>query len=322
MRIAGRTALPARPDGGPAEHGPHLPPPGVLRVPGLDIAAAAGPKGIRSMDRATALAVAATGRLLAAAPGTDRARTAILLASASGSFATAMRLGADSVTKPRPYQIDPGAFPVAVMNYGSGQCAIRHRVTGPNTALRGGRIAFAQALRHARRLLAAGRADQVLCGAAEEATPERAWLEHAARPADAEPVPVGEGCALFRLVLDDAPGPRVTGVATARGHDPAAALTTAIRNALNESGLPRAAVTAVAATAGPDGNGPAERDAIRTALGDPAKLRHAHRTGDTGAATLGFALAAALDATAPGTCFALTAIDRTGTAACVIGRNA
>jgi 3-oxoacyl-[acyl-carrier-protein] synthase II len=328
MRIAASAAwspYPGRITDGPAapvDHAAALPPAGLITAPGFDTATEVGPKGIRSMDRATAFAVSAAGKLLDGAsgndriPDADRARTGLVIATTAGSLKTILRFGADSLTKPKPYQVDPGAFPVAVMNYAPGQCAIRHRVTGPNTAIRGGRAAMAQALRYSRRLLASGRVDQILCGATEEATPERAWLEHAARPAGAEPHPVGEGCVMLRLTADDAPGPRIAAVATQLSTDPATALEGALRRAVASGGTPELVVP----TASADGHGGAETKAIHAVLGRlPEPVDLYARTGDTSAATLGFALLAALETAAPGTAFALTAIDRTGLACCVIG---
>lgn len=322
VRIADCAAWTA--DGTGIRHGDDLPPGGVLPVRDFDPAVAIGPKGIRSMDRATALAVATTGRLLDRTEPADRSRTALVLATTAGSLQTMLDLGVDSLTKPRPHQVDPGRIPVGVMNYAAGQCAIRHRITGPGVILPGGRIAPVLAVRFAQRLLASGRADQVLCGASEEATPARAWLEHRTRPAHAPDVPVGEGCAMLRLTADSGTGPRITAAATELDctGDPAGTLATALRRALAASGTAPEEVRTVAGTAALDGHGDAERQALRAVLGPRApRPRTVHtRLGDTSAAAVGFALLDALDNTEAGDAFAVTVLDRRGLAGCLIGR--
>ncbi|GAA2157553.1 MULTISPECIES: beta-ketoacyl synthase N-terminal-like domain-containing protein [Glycomyces] len=306
-----------------AVHAPDLPPGGIRPVPGFDPAVEIGPKGIRSMDRATAFAVAAAGRLLDRAAPADRSRTALVLATTAGSLQTMLDLGTDSLTKPRPHQVDPGRIPVGVMNYAAGQCAIHHRITGPGVILPGGRSAPVLALRYARRLLASGRVDQVLCGASEEATPARAWLEHRTRPATAPTVPIGEGCAMLRLVADTAPGPRITAAATELDctGDPASALATALRRALATAATDPDEIRTAATTAALDGHHDAETRALTAVLGPAATRLTAHTAiGDTSAAAAAFALLHALDATAPGDAFAVTTLDRRGLAGCLIGR--
>lgn len=305
-----------------AGHTADLPATGAITVPGFDTAVQVGPKGIRSMDRATAFAVATAGRLLRA-DDADRTRTGLVIATTAGSFKTVTAFQTDALTRSKPHLVDPGQIPVTVMNYAAGQVAIRHGITGPNATIRGGRTAMAQALRYARRLLDSGRVDQVLCGATEEATPERAWLEHAARPPGATAVPIGEGSVMLRLLPDGEPGPRIAAVAAQlAAPDPAAALEGSIRRALADSGIASGEVAAVAATAAPDGHGESEAHALQAVLGrHPAPVRIHERIGDTSAATLGFALLSVLDTAEPGTAFALTAIDRAGLACCVLGRT-
>lgn len=348
-------------------HGPDLPPTGALPVPGFDLAAEVGAKGVRSMDRATALAVAATGRLLDRASAHDLSRTGIVLATTTGSLKTMLDIGVHSLTKPKPYQIDPGQIPVSVMNYAAGQCAIRHHVTGPNATIRGGRSSMAQALRYAQRLLDSGRVDQVLCGAAEEATAPRAWAEHRARAAEEPARALGEGCAMFRLVpAHDPEGPRIDAIETrvACAEPPATALEGAIRNALRiasgsdrdrtvlGSAIPNGA--AIDSTLGSTAPNPAAHDDDRNHAAAQDLVQTGHRristvatcgseaedraldavfgraphriavdrlVGETSAAAIGFGLIALVATAPPGERFALTAIDRTGLAACIIGRT-
>lgn len=315
----------------PTSHDDALPPTGARTVPGFDPAVEIGPKGIRSMDRATAFAVATAGRLLDRAEPADHSRTGLVLATTAGSLQTMLDLGTDSLTKAKPHQIDPGRIPVGVMNYAAGQCAIHHRLTGPNVTIPGGRSAMALALRFSQRLLASGRVDQVLCGATEEATPARAWLEHRARPPAAPASPIGEGCVMLRLVpTNGVPGPRITAVTTELalpGAAPAAALETALRRALAAARTGPESVHAIATGAALDGHAEAETEALQAVFGPRARRLAVHpHLGDTSAATSGFALLALLETAAAehrpsGQAFAATTIDRRGLACCLIGRT-
>jgi 3-oxoacyl-[acyl-carrier-protein] synthase II len=71
-----------------------------------------------------------------------------------------------------------------VMNCAAGQSAIWHRLKGPNTTVAGGRATGLLALQYALRLQRAGRAATVLCGAVEEFSSARAWLEWHSRAED------------------------------------------------------------------------------------------------------------------------------------------
>ncbi|MEV5944706.1 beta-ketoacyl synthase N-terminal-like domain-containing protein, partial [Streptomyces sp. NPDC051994] len=150
-------------------------------VPDFDIRGELGRKGTRSMDRVTGLAVTAVGRLLkdGGEPigdgGDDRA--ALVLGTNTGSAQSMMALTHDTFVQDKPYLVDPAQFPNTVMNCASGQCAIWYGLKGPNATVAGGRSSGLLALNYARRLLAAGRARTVLCGAVEEYSSARSWLE-------------------------------------------------------------------------------------------------------------------------------------------------
>ncbi|MGI5458720.1 beta-ketoacyl synthase N-terminal-like domain-containing protein [Streptomyces sp. CA-249302] len=170
-------------------------------VPGGDPRELLGRKGTRSMDRVTGLAVAAVGRLLddgsgERIPGLEE-DTGLVLGTSNGSVSSIMTFTRDSLTEERPYLVDPTRFPNTVMNCAAGQSAIRHGLRGPNVTIAGGRASALLALNHARRLQHCGHARSVVCGAAEEFSPERAWLDWHARteqePTEAAGTPgVGE----------------------------------------------------------------------------------------------------------------------------------
>ncbi|WP_462022827.1 beta-ketoacyl synthase N-terminal-like domain-containing protein [Kitasatospora cinereorecta] len=171
-------------------------------VPGFELREVLGKKGTRSMDRVTGLAVTAVRDLLRDCEGKRRGgdeETALVLGTTTGSAQSMMDFTRASLVGDRPFYVDPSLMPNAVMNCAAGQCAIWHRLKGPNTTIAGGRVAGLSALSYAAGLLRSGRAETVLCGAAEEFSNARAWLDHHRRSEDAVGALLGEGCAMFML---------------------------------------------------------------------------------------------------------------------------
>jgi 3-oxoacyl-[acyl-carrier-protein] synthase II len=195
--LAGR-AVPAH----PVEH--------ARVVPDFVIADRLGRKGTGSIDRTSALAVSAVGDLLAdrtGQAGVD-ARTGVVLGTTSGSAHTQFEFTRESVTRRKPYFVNPALMPFALMNSAAAQCAIWHRLTGPNSTIANGRLSGLATLRYAGRLLANGRASAMVCGAAEECSAERALLERHQQDAVHATDPLGEGCAVLLVepIAADRPG--------------------------------------------------------------------------------------------------------------------
>jgi 3-oxoacyl-[acyl-carrier-protein] synthase II len=165
-------------------------------IPDLDLPTLLGGKGIRSMDRVTGITLTTVGLLLAEHEVTDPDDTAVVLGTSTGSARSIMEFTRDTLTGDKPYHVDPARFPNTVMNRAAGQSAIRHRLRGPNTTIAGGSVTGLVALNYAARLYRAGRCKAVLCGAAEELSPERGWL---AWHADHDAGPPGEGGVVFLL---------------------------------------------------------------------------------------------------------------------------
>ncbi|MFC5184942.1 beta-ketoacyl synthase N-terminal-like domain-containing protein [Actinomadura harenae] len=307
-----------------------------------------GRKGTRAMDRATAMAVLAAGDLLPGEPAAPDAsdaadaqaaaeRTALVLGISTGPVAALTTFTADSFTGDRPYLVDAARFPAALMNYTAGQMAIWHHVRGPNSTVAAGRTAGLAALRYALRLLRAGRADTVLCGAVEEFSAERAWLEwHAAQDRVRPPV-LGEGCAMLRLTRSDlastegAPVFEVaaveSGLAEDEPRDAARVLERCARSALAKAGVTPDEIGLVVPGEAPDAAGEAEADALAALFGGrpPRTTGCARRIGDTRAASAAFQMAAVLAHAerAPGARPALiTTVDRDGPVACAVLRPA
>ncbi|KAB2339697.1 beta-ketoacyl synthase N-terminal-like domain-containing protein [Actinomadura rudentiformis] len=171
--------------------------PADCAVPGFDTREVLGRKGTRTMDRVTALAVA-TAKPLVEGLGDE---TALVLGTNVSSVKSSMDFARDTLTEEKPFYVDAGRFPNAVLNCAAAQCAIWHTLKGPNATVSGGRATGLLALNYARRLHRSGRATgAVLCGATEELTEERSWLELK----DASS-PLSEGCAMF-LLERDGPG--------------------------------------------------------------------------------------------------------------------
>jgi 3-oxoacyl-[acyl-carrier-protein] synthase II len=248
-------------------------------VPGFDQREMLGRKGTKGMDRMTGLAVHAVGSLRAS--GSD---VAVVLGTTAGSVRSMTDFTRASLTRERPYDVDPATIPSVVMNTPAGHCAMWHGITGPNTTIASGRASGLLGLSYARRLLRTGRARTVLCGAAEEYSTARSWLDHHA----GYPGPVGEGAAVLRLEAEGAPGALATvlGLDSRLDDVPEVA-----RCALRRAGIPVGDVWAVIPAT------TAERDALSEVFDADVLDRVPSITGligDTGAVSAVFQVAAAL----------------------------
>jgi 3-oxoacyl-[acyl-carrier-protein] synthase II len=294
-------------------------------VPDFDIVDRLGRKGTSSMDRTTALAVSTVGLLCkddAGAAVTDE-RTGVVLGTISGSTQTQFAFTADSLTRRKPYFVNPAQMPFALMNSAAAQCASWHGLTGPNTTVAAGRLTGIATLRYADRLLRTGRASAVFAGAAEEYGDARTLLERRR----GNTARLGEGAAVLYL----APG---------GGNRSALAEVVALDTRLAVAGEPRGALTeclrrVLAGVAphevwgmAPSGPDPAtmalECDAVSAALGREVErvVVPAELVGDTGAATGAVQLAAllALGGAEAGRLAVATAVDRDGMVGCVVVR--
>ncbi|WP_275562104.1 beta-ketoacyl synthase N-terminal-like domain-containing protein [Streptomyces sp. 5-6(2022)] len=315
-------------------------------VPDFDLRTVLGKKGVRSMDRVTGLAVTTVARLLDDAPRNRWVATgedaALVLGTTTGSVQSQMDFTRDSFTGEKPYLVDPARFPNAVMNCAAGQSAIWHQLKGPNTTIAGGHAAGLYALNYARRLLTFGRARTVLCGAVEEFSHARSWLErHAHRPGTEGTARLpGEGCGLLLVeqrgpdARDDTEQPVLAevlavemGIALDGGVRPA--LAACLRRALSRARVRPEEIWAVSTSEAPGPSGEQERAAVAEAAGgaDPVHLAQAALIGDTGAAAAAFQIAGVLvhaEATpeAAGRVALVTSVDRDGAVGCALLRLA
>ncbi|MFF0739726.1 beta-ketoacyl synthase N-terminal-like domain-containing protein [Streptomyces sp. NPDC004111] len=308
-------------------------------VPDFEPRAVLGKKGTRDMDRVTALAVTAVGDVLADGRTEAGPDTALVLGTTTGSVQSMTDFTRSSLTGDRPYDVEPGVIPNSVMNCAAAQCAIRHRIQGPNTTLAGGRAGALLGLLYARRLLRAGRARTVLAGGVEEYSPARAWLEarsrrgtgaaDGGRAAVAAPVVMGEGAAVLRLGAAGLPSPvpplaSVLAVHTRQvpeGEEPGETVRATVVGALARARVAAADVWAVSGSGLDEAEGRAlERlfpRQVREQLPDLGAL-----FGDTGAASSALQLAAVLASAgqAPGGHAVITSVDGQGLVAAAVLR--
>ncbi|WP_411107211.1 beta-ketoacyl synthase N-terminal-like domain-containing protein [Streptomyces sp. cmx-4-9] len=307
-------------------------------VPDFAIRDVLGRKGTRSMDRVTGLAVTAIGRLIEESGGSAAdlggESAALVLGTNTGSAQSMMDLTRDTFLQEKPFYVDPSHFPNTVMNCASGQCAIWYGLKGPNATVAAGRASGLMALNYARRLLAAGRARTVLCGAVEEYSAARSWLELHVRGADESDTVLGEGCAVLKVEPADSvpPGGGLAEVLLVEAgivgpQGVAASLTACIERAVRRSGVRPEDVWAVSPSSPAGAAGAEERAALQAAFGAPAPrwVPQPARMGDTSAATATFQVVSVLalaaeDPAARGRTAVVTSVDRDGALACALLR--
>lgn len=299
----------------PAGRDTAYPPRPVRGVPGFRAADHLGRKGTKNLDRLAGLSLVACKQALEEAgpapAGTEPARTGVVLATNTGSIAGYSDLLYDTLTLEKPYLINPGKFAGSVMNCSAGQMAIRHGLKGLNATVAGGRSASLYAFRHARLAMAAGRAEKLLVGGAEELSAPAAWAWHHAGTLR-EQAPVGEGSAVFVVRSEETPGEPVlaellacevgfhgwTGVSRRSGlhRGLANGLADAVTRALERSRVTPGEVTAVSlGAAGHIGLDRLEERAVRLALGRlPEPVRVTEVLGETYSAGGAMQLAALL----------------------------
>lgn len=305
-------------------------------IPDFSARTALGKKGTRVMDRITAIAVSAVGRLLQLCErevSTEPERTALVLGTSAGSVQSIMDFTRDSLTGEKPYHVDPARFPNVVLNRAAGQSAIWHGVKGPNTTIAGGRLTGLLALSYAVRLYRGRRCDRVLCGVAEEYSEQRSWLEWHNRDEHAAPV-LGEGAVMFLVeASEDAvragrtPLLRIRTTRFMAFDDPSTittVLTRCVVAALDHAGADPGEVRIVAPTDSEGDLDKAERAAVTEVVGNDAEwLRCRPLIGDTSGASAGFQAGLVLAAAERGDLRAgelalVTGVERDGTVGCAL----
>jgi 3-oxoacyl-[acyl-carrier-protein] synthase II len=291
-------------------------------VPDFDVVEQLGRKGTSSMDRTSALAVA-TLRALQRDEAGSRApdeRTGVVLGTTSGSTRTQFEFTRDSLTRRRPYFVNPAQMPFALMNSAAAQCAMWHGLTGPNSTIAAGGVAAPAVLRYAARLLRTGRASGVFAGAVEEYSGARALLSAGQR--------LGEASALlFLQTAESGNRPALAEVvaSTTRIGEPRRALAGCLRAAM--AGHDPSDVWGFASGGGAPEVSEVEHEAAVEVLGQRVGtvVRPGELVGDTGAVSGVLGVAALLavaevDERARGRLAVATSVDRDGMAGCVVLR--
>lgn len=275
----------------------------AYRVANFDLADLIGGKGIRNIDRTTALALGTTQLLHGDAPpysGKQSERTGFVIGTSTGSIRSTSDFTRDSLVQERPFLVNPAHFPNTVMNCAAGQCAIRFKARAVNATIAGGRLSGLLALQYASQMLRRGYADRLVTGAVEEMCAQTAWahrslIEQGKRRA----VPLGEGCAMFSLETGLAAGAEIIALRYGRYSDtafgnPVQGALDCIGEALSQAGIAAAELTDCCLCGGAEsGTADTELRAIAR-LDAPAMTVHStiliEQFGDTYSATFSLAL--------------------------------
>ncbi|GAA4548832.1 beta-ketoacyl synthase N-terminal-like domain-containing protein [Amycolatopsis samaneae] len=298
-------------------------------IPDFDPRVLLGRKGTRSMDRVTGIAVVAIDLLFQRLGGKATeygAETGLVLGTGSGSVRSIMEFTREALTGDKPYHVDPALFPNTVLNRAAGQSAIWHGLKGPNTTIAGGALTGLLAVNYALRLHRGGHCAAVLCGAVEEYSTERAWLERTHGNGKRR---LGEGGAVFLIESAElarasgrVPLASVPALAFAAFPDvlgARAALRGCVEKVLRRAGIGRAEVALVLPSEAEGAMAEVEELAIGDVVGAaPPRLGCKALIGDTSAAAAAFQLAAAVAIARGGDFALLTALDRDGTAGAAI----
>lgn len=166
----------------------------------FDVRKELGRKGTSSLDRRSALTMAAA-RLAIEDSGlaineATAQRIGMGIGTGCGSLKSMSDYTMQSLTASRPYFVDPSLFPNTVLNCATGVAAIRYGLRGVNVTIATGQLAFIGTLSYASNVMRRGYVDAMLIGATEECTPHTAWALRATR---GEAVFVGEGAGVFAL---------------------------------------------------------------------------------------------------------------------------
>lgn len=282
------------------------------RPTNFEAAAILGTKGIRTMDRTTALTLS-TSTLLYKRMGHPEAipldRAGFVVGTSTGSIRSTSDFTRESLIQPRPFLVNPALFPNTVMNCAAGQCGIRFKAQSVNATISGGRLSGLLAFKYASQMLRRGYVDLLITGSVEELCPQSAWAHRQLIAHDCRhDVPLGEGCSMFALARSDvaqalARGPVSEILALQYGRyfaphgEHAAApkgVQACIADALAQAGIEASQIDRCVLCGSPDvGNAELEMQAATRVFGSQLAIEGANlveQFGDTYSATFSLAL--------------------------------
>lgn len=279
----------------------------------FDVASLLGGKGIRTMDRTTALAVCTAKLLHQDQPIADEARAervGFVVGTSTGSIRSTSDFTRDSLVQDRPFLVNPAHFPNTVMNCAAGQCGIWFKARSVNATISGGRLSGLLSIKYAAQMLRRKYADKLFTGSVEELCPQTAWAHlKLVQRGRRRPVPLGEGCAMFALERTDdvtsrgdRPNAEILALQYGRYFDPLApgsgdpvdCIVQCIEDALRQCGFQPYQIAACALCGAADaGSSAMEREAVERALGRDVVMHGddlLHQFGDTYSASFSLGL--------------------------------
>jgi 3-oxoacyl-[acyl-carrier-protein] synthase II len=169
-------------------------------------------------------------------------------------------------------------------------------------------------LKYAQGLLNAGRAVTALCGAVEEYSNERSWLDWHTRGSDEAGAVLGEGCAMLQLESSGDGLAEILAVELGvfAQQDATAALTACVRRALAKAGVDSSDVWAVCPSGAVGTLGTQEQAVVMDIFTGAEVVRIADLIGDTSGAAAIFQVVTLLAMAAPGQVAVVTSVDRDG----------
>ncbi|MFA5155929.1 MAG: beta-ketoacyl-[acyl-carrier-protein] synthase family protein [Candidatus Omnitrophota bacterium] len=130
-----------------------------------------GPKGLRTLDRSTKLAMSAAKLALDDAKleinSNNCLQAGVSLGTALGSVSSICDFDKEALVE-GPYYVNPALFPNTVINSPASQISIRFNIKGFNSTISTGFCAGLDALRYGADMLRSGKAEIVLAGGVEE----------------------------------------------------------------------------------------------------------------------------------------------------------
>lgn len=173
----------------------------AFTIPEFDIVKSLGLKGSRTLDRATAMAMATVGMALkhsSISTETEQEQVGVVLGTSNCSLKSICDFTRETYVYEKPHFVNPARFPNSVLNCAAGNSAIRFKLKGINATISGRQLSVFLALRYAGLKIRQGYANTLIAGGVEEFCEQTAWNYHHINTANSQQASLpGEGCAMF-----------------------------------------------------------------------------------------------------------------------------